>query len=314
MQAAEGHRVSVTEFKLLTNALTTSAISVILVASCSPASACTICTDAMLWKVFPPILIWAWLGIAWFLALVILSAIWNQKIPFVPRIRTGAVLVMLGSLAPLMFGLSITLPFLACAFLGSVMVLRNRPERYSLKFAGIVLLLTILALAAIATTAAREVISPTPGEPIDVILRWGGTVPARAALSELERAEPHSATSYRRILEEAPLPGEIPWMRYAWPGDCKQLGFFSVSQAAKRLVIIEDPTIDAPLLIEALRRSRACSKDYDAMEIEETLRQMTGLSLPDGTSTDEWQQAWLDLKKQGDEMKDGHRFSVNKNG
>jgi hypothetical protein len=217
-------------------------------------------------------LTWAWIGTAWFLALSVLATATKVKIRFVPHIVSAVVLVALGWLVGKMLaGPLFTLPFLFCAFSGSVLALLKKSEPYPATFVRGVCLIGLLSWAAIAATIVEEAIRPTPRTPADVILRWEGTVSEREAFRALRKAEPGSVDSYRRIV--------------------KQAGLFAVDFAAQRLVEIGDPKVDVPLLIDALGRPYI---HYVADPLEEDLRKMTGLALPDGTSQEAWRKAWRD--------------------
>jgi len=263
----------------------------LLLISSFPASACTICSDAMVWKIFPPILIWAWIGVAWFLALAVLSAIGKERIPYLPRIRISIILVVLGSLVPFAFGLTIVLPFLGFALLSFIWILRKRRD-YSPSFAIMTYTISLFSLAVMAITGIYEIISPTPRMPLNVILRWDGTVPSRVALDELKNEEPESAAVYREILKCALMPGDIPSTRWAWPYGVRKPNLSTVARVATRLSAIGDPAIDVPLLIETLQAARSVPENIFAEEIEEVLGTMTRISLSTGTSTEEWKVAW----------------------
>jgi hypothetical protein len=239
----------------------------------SSANACGQCAASQIWKLFPPLLIWQWIGIAWFLTLSLLKTVSKTELRFIPHIIPGAFLTLLG----LFFGFVMTgpitiLPFLVIAFAATIVLLFNRKKKYSLRLFIAIYLLAFLSISAIMVTGILEIIHPTPKSPVDIILRWEGTGSERIAFSELRKAEPDSVSSYREIVRKGT--------------------FYSVTQAVKRLAIVGDPEIDVPLVINGLERSRANSYKYLSIDIEDVLRKMTGLSLPEGTPVKEWRDKW----------------------
>ena len=237
-------------------------------------NACGQCTASLMWRAFPPILLWQWIGIAWFLGLSLISTNWGRGILFVPNTILAGILVLLGVLAYPIAGPFFTLPFLACAILGAISAFIYKTHDSSSGYTQLVISVSLLALGAIALTGILELAHPTPRSPVDVILKWEGTVSERLAFADLKKAEPDSVESYREIVRKAQL--------------------FAVGSAARRLAVVGDSSIDVPLVIGALERTRARSDKYVALDLEDSLRKLTGLSLPERTPATEWREKWVE--------------------
>jgi len=152
--------------------------------------------------------------------------------------------------------------------------------------------ISILSLSLILITFIYEIAYPTSRSPVDVIVRWDGTVASQVAFDELKNDGPESVAAYREILKCALMPGEIPSIRWAWPYGFRKPNSSTVARVATRLAAIGDPEIDVPLLIETLQAARSVPENIFAEEIEEALKTMTRISLSTGTSTEEWKVAW----------------------
>ncbi len=241
----------------------------------SSASACGLCAASIAWQTYPPILTWSWSGLAYFLALSIISATWKIRIHYVPRLAWALILVCVVWLTYFAFsGPALGLLLFAFALGGSIWTLFQGRKIHPPRFRRAILIVDILAVALIAGTSSWEAIQPTQRRPVDVILRWEGTVSEMACFATLKKEEPASLEDYRAIVPRA--------------------RFFAVGQAGHRLAKIGDPKIDTLPLIDALGRAQSRSDAYVAEDIEEALRETTGLSLPEKSSTADWRKAWME--------------------
>ena len=250
-------------------------VSLLFAPLASSAYACSQCQNATAWRLFPPLLIWGWIGAGWFLGISCAAAYWKVKVRFIPRLRATIPLLVLALFAfRLGLGFFSVLLFLPFAFLGGISVLLNRSTECPRRFRSTLHIISGLAVLAIAVTSATEIMFPTPRSPVDIILKWEGTGPERGAFVSLKKREPESVNDYRTIVMNANL--------------------FVVLRAAERLAEISDPRLDVPIIIDALARVREDSDEYLARNIEDVLREITHFTLEEGTSADQWRKAWED--------------------
>lgn len=248
------------------------------------AHACGMCVTALVWIAFPPLLVWGWVGLVWFLVLSVLAAVWKRKIRNVPRplgaVGTAIVALMafaavLGPLATLVLG--------ATALFGWLVLLgeeRRSASEYPVRFRVLTNAVSGVAVALIVFTGGRELVSPTPRSPVDVILRWEPTSPAILAFAQLLKEEPQSVSAYRRIVREA--------------------DGYAIGEAAKRLAVVGDREIDVSPIIDALGRAQSHGHAYEkvAGDIGDALREATGLSLSKTAPAAEWRRAWAAKENQ----------------
>lgn len=242
----------------------------------SSAYACGLCTAALIWRIFPPLILWGWVGVVWFLILSVLSAVWRRKIQFVPGPILSVVLAVVASVAyAAMLGPLVILPFAASALAGWLALLweeRRTPAKYPARFRVLSNAVSGTAVALIVLTGAGELVSPTSKSPTDALLRWEGTVSERISFTELKKQEPVSADAYREIVGRA--------------------RFFAVGTAAKRLAVIGDRERDVPTIIDALERAQTRRDQYVASDIGGALREFTGLPISNEAPAAEWRRAW----------------------
>jgi hypothetical protein len=239
-----------------------------------PASACPACTYALLFAVYPPLIMIACTGLAWCLLNGLWGAGWKGKLRCAAADWPG--LIALGILAPFVvwFGLPMALVMLACAIVAWACSFRREAvARLPAMQLRLVRVTGWMAIVVIGGRVMFEAAYPTPHAPVNVILEWDGTGLARGAVRELKKREPHSLPDYREIV--------------------RRTSGFNASDAAQRLAVIGDPAIDAPLAIDLLERiAKWDTNSYLTKEIELSLRTMTGLELPESTSAAVWKRAW----------------------
>lgn len=243
------------------------------------AHACGQCVAALVWTAFPPLLVWGWVGLVWFVTLSVLSAVWKRKIHNVPRPLSAVVLAIVATLAYAMMGPLVVLALGAAALTGWLALLREERRVGSecpLLFRVLTYTTSGTAVALIVFTGAREFVTPTPRGPTEIVLRWGGTSSGSMAFAKLKEQEPRSADAYRVIV------------RKGW-------GYLA-GEAAKRLAVVGDAEKDVPPIIDALERFQGLGKEYDyeAHDIGEALREFTGFSLPKEAPAAKWRSAWAE--------------------
>lgn len=247
-------------------------IAFVLVCFPGVSEACTDCSRSIAWVQFPPLVLWEKVILAWYFALVVISLIWNQKIRLVPSRRNPGTIAGIAVLYLMRSGPVLATVFLPLAIVSMVWELWKRPEGRPASMNRTIHAVGILAITTLLGSAAAEIFDPTPRTPADIVLRWEGTVSEQTAFGKMKKSEPQSASDYRRIVREG-----------RW---------FAVGFAAARLALIGESEVDVPLMIDALDRVREADREYVPSHVEEALRKMTGIKLPEDTSAEDWRAAW----------------------
>jgi hypothetical protein len=176
-----------------------------------------------------------------------------------------------------MLGPVTVLPFLIASFAVWIYSLKKSSIlKYPRRFIIAIRYIGAVAIVLVAVTTFAEIISPTPRSPVDILLsRWGNTgFSTIHAFDKLKKLEPGSLKDYRIILKKAFGSALI--------------------RAAKRIAIIGDPDIDVPLLINALEKARKDPDQWYSDDIENALREMSKLELPENTPISIWRSRWLE--------------------
>lgn len=241
----------------------TGTILVTLVAS---AEACSVCAYAMVERVLP--LTWGWIifSIIWFLALAASATARKEKLHCIPNFSLALLLVIILVIIGLMFmgPAPLFLLFLA-SIIGTLGAFFKKTEdsnslfKHDMKVIGGFVLLSLLGLGS-GSLYIRSTRTPS-----DFILGWLSTYPGRAVLSDLLKSGPEALPDLRVLVEK----GE-PEL---------------VAKVAERLAVIGEPQIDVPLLLNAL-------SSKDSSRVENALRRLSGLELPEGTATKIWRKEW----------------------
>lgn len=262
------------------------------------AAACGTCAYAMMRVGFPPSWPWSFLIPVWFLLQnVIEYARCNhdagrgggkEKTNFIPPVVRWLVIpvlvflvaVVLGSIA---FGPLLLLFLVFPAVYRFVLYLwsvRSAGSQVSPVFRNRTLALGALMLVLLGVTGVWETATIRRMSEADIIVMGVETPVERIRMSALKQREPNSATIYRDLLRRP------------------EVGLFT-QKAAEGLARINQPAEDVPLIIDALARVRADSS-YNrlASEIENSLRQLSGLKPPADTAVAEWRRLWQSRNRQ----------------
>ncbi len=250
----------------------------IVTLSSGAATACGICTLGLTWNLFPPVLSWSLLATGWFVSLAVLSEKENTRLILVPKITIAIVLGVAGVvLGFTFFGGIIMLPLLVPCFLNlGLSVFKIATPSWTGGFRWAVRLMGVVALAALSFFLVYDTRKAEEMDAADRIMMWEGSALSQKVFNELKEEEPASIEMYRKIIREH--DGFYLWM------------------TARQLQEIGEPEIDVPILIEAYRSPR--SEDEYGMEregIEEALRSLTGLDLPENTPAEEWERRWEEV-------------------
>lgn len=255
-----------------------------LIFSPSASWGCGICMWALSTQHLPAIIPWAILSVAWFIALSVLANRHGRRLLLVPHPGIAVVFVVVACALELAFtGPLITILLLVpcglntlSSFSRSISPSWSSSLRTGVRWTGVVAVGGMTFFGFHSSNAAKEM------DIADRIMAWQGTVLERTLLRELQEKEPESLGQYRKLMREG--SGSILWL------------------TSKRVAEVGEPEIDVPILIEALDSERSASEfknefnssDY-GMErefIEKALCQLTGLSLQQKTSAEEWEKEW----------------------
>lgn len=108
--------------------------------------------------------------------------------------------------------------------------------------------------------------------PSDYILNWELTYPGKCALNDLLKRGAEALPDIRVIVEKG-RPS-------------------SIALAAERLAVIGEPQNDVPLLLNALTSIRSIGYGNQSAMVENALRTLSGIELPEGTATNTWRAEW----------------------
>lgn len=233
------------------------------------------CVDAFatVERVLP--LTWGWVifSIIWFLALSASTTIRKEKLPCIPgffrAVLFVGILVVIGFLsmgpAPMFLLFLLSIIGMIGAFLKKAK--KTAPLfKKDMKVIGGFVLLTMLVLGS-GSFYIRSTRTLT-----DYILRWHSTYPGRVALSDLLNSGPETLPDLRVMVEKG-SPGLIV-------------------QAAERLAVIGERQVDVPLLLDALTSMRSRGDTTGSEKVENALRRLSGLEIPENTAVKTWREAW----------------------
>lgn len=244
-------------------------ISAILAIRASTAFACSVCTTALVDRFLPPVILWCGLSVFWFLAV-------KAVISFHRGIRTGIVscakvvlLVLVLGVAGVVFAigplglLALLVPALITtikAFLPSQDASARPPGVRDLRIVGTIGFVVFVSLSFYSLYIKRV------RSEADYILRWSGTGPARAAVSRLVSLRSEGLPDLRVIVQHG--------------------NYLAIEKIAES----GNPSTHVPFLIEILESTQL--ENRVVAQIEEALRALSGLELPEGTTPETWRHEW----------------------
>ncbi len=241
----------------------------------SSVEACSICMTAIADFLLPPILVWAAVAILLFLIASLVSGFTRSKVPGIPSFGY-ALLVALGFLVvgAMFLGLGTPVLLLIPVILMTAKTLRMRigngarpsvPHLW-LAYANLAVLTCLVAFSAHA-----HIVRP----PADFILKWQGTGPGGAALNRLCSRGPSALPDLRTV-----AVGGAPT---------------TAAQAAEAIAQHGTDEVDVPILIRSLENANG--DPYATPMIEEALRLLSGIDLPEGSTPQEWRRQWAEHKE-----------------
>jgi hypothetical protein len=233
-----------------------SLLLLLLMVTAADANACGVCVIAATDLILPPIQLWMLIALTWFLSNGIIRSVTRIDLPLQPKAfgAVGVVFLCLivGGIA---LGSLTVLPLMlppAYAFVRSI-VQRRAGER-SVQVIGA---LHVLAIAMAVVFSVHTLRTRTDAE---YIAQWPGSPTGRARFKALSSGGAASLPAYRVLLA----------------GDNE----FLALEAADRLGEIGIPEVDEPLLMNAAKRFRDSTDDYQ--RIQDALEKLRVRSGPSG--------------------------------
>lgn len=241
----------------------------------TPAYACNLCTLAFFDYYLPPVFIWQLFPIIWFLALCIVRRKDDLYVWGIPRLVFG-LLIGLGTIVignAVGFGPLLSLLLLIpCVILALATISKKIRQAWgpnqSKKYVGISVIGTISLFCLLGLSVSIQ-INRTPGE---YVAEWGLYGPGRSIVNQLKINSTSDLDDIRLIVSES--------------------NTYASTELAHTLAKIGDPTIDFPILLNALKRTRQSSGNYGEDDIEFALKVITGLKLESKTSVEDWEKAF----------------------
>ncbi len=245
------------------------------------AQACAMCTYAILWRVFPPVVPWTVIMLVWYFCYSIVVTIDGGQFLYIRRLPGSlgwigpAILlsvIMLGPIIMFIFGVLCLINFVVSLWPWPLLGWSSW-LRWEVRVIGIIF------IAALGYTAMTEYAAFRKMDQADIILKWHGDGLSFQMLQNLKEQEPASIPLYRKIVRE----GES----------------FTRARAARRLGEVGNREEDVPILIEALANESRLESEvhqYAARDISASLQELTGIDLPREAPAEVWREKWEALQ------------------
>lgn len=239
--------------------------------------ACSVCMTAYEDYALPPIMLWCFLSIALFIISGVIRKVLGMNIPFMPSIgqSIGYSLALLVA-GFLIFGLGLPVILLPPAILYAIMLLIRPVVGQQTMPNGILMAkgYAILVIITIASTSIYSYRIQHSRSKNQFVIEWGSTAIGRAIMREMANKGPSEIENWREI--------------------AKKGRDYTASQAATFVAKYGNREQDVPLLIDTLEHLRKEKRhfQYPAEDMEKTLKEFSGLNLPEGTSVEAWRTAW----------------------
>jgi MFS family permease len=246
----------------------------ILLGRTSQVMACSSCTLAHFDYFFPPFVLWQFFPIVWFIAACIATSRDGTQTVDFPRPWKG-VLIGIGTLivgmafaiGPVLALLLFIPPVILSFKTANRRIRRKWGKRQSKKYIAVSAIGSIALLCFIVITILIRS-NRTPGE---YVVQWGSIGQGRSIIRELKNDPTADLDEIRLIVSKSDTRAS--------------------AELVQTLANRGNPTTDFPILLNALKKSRARSISTEA-DIEAALRILTGLKLPEKTSIQQWQKAY----------------------
>lgn len=249
-------------------------IGTILLLSASYVEACGVCVAAVFDKFIPPILYWSLLSILWFLAIAFTASVRREKIANVPSVIAAFPLVIgLIIIGSMYLGPISLLPLLIPCIIVTLNAFFSSKEKASRqRLTKDIKIIGTCGIIAVVGLGAYSVYLRSSRTESDYILKWENTYSGKQALKNFKMLGAEAVNDLRAIIQRG--------------------GSTAVVIASEGLAEVGDPESDVPLLLNALTSIRSMRYSTESAKVEKALRTLTGIDLPEGTTSDIWRKEW----------------------
>jgi hypothetical protein len=245
----------------------------------SMAEACGTCMFAIFDRILPPIHLWSFFPIIWFLAPSIAVMIRGGKVDDIPPFITAAAVVfgllLVGAMSIGPLGLILLL--IPCLYISTVIISREKPRTWDKRLVRDLKIISFVGWFFFVGLVWYTVYIHSSRSPSDYILKWEPFGPGERLLKKLARSSPKALADLRKILKTA---------RYS-P---------TLEIAAEGFQTFGEPETDVPLLIDTFAKCSVLGSLPCISKVEAALRELSGLDLPEGTPAAIWWRNWNEIK------------------
>jgi len=241
--------------------------------------ACSVCAYALADRFLPPIYFWMVFASLWFLALSVLSETTNIKLAGIPKILKAILLVLILNIAGLfILGPIFVLALLLVSVVSTIDLFRKirncsneaKPYFVTIGIAGPICLLLMIT---------NSLWMQTTRSAVDFYKKWKMTYQGKLVLHEIAGKGQEGRDEVITVLQI---------------GDTE-----AVAIIGKAISSFDQPLNDVHFLLNAFERCKYKEDDFNLYsgKVEEVLRSLTGLDLPEGTHPKMWKEEWEKKQK-----------------
>jgi hypothetical protein len=244
------------------------------------AEACGSCMFAIFDRILPPIHLWSFFPIIWFLAPSIAVMIRGGKVDDIPSFITAVAIVfglfMVGTMSIGPLGLILLL--IPCLYISTVIIAEEKPLTWNKRLVRDLKIISSVGWILFIGLVGYTVYIHSSRSPSDYILKWEKPGPRQMLLKKLASSGPKALSDLRKIMKKA---------RYG----------ATLEIAAKGFQRFGEPETDVPLLIDALAKCTVLGSIPCKSKVEAALRELSNLDLPEGTPAAIWWRNWNEIRR-----------------
>jgi hypothetical protein len=233
-------------------------------------------------RILPPIHLWSFFPIIWFLAPSIAVMIRGEKVDDIPSFITAFAIIFGHFIVGTMYigPLGLILLLIPCLYISTVIISEKKPLTWNKRLVRDLKLISFVGWILFIGLVWYTVYIHSSRSPSDYILKWETPGPRQMLLKKLASSGPKALSDLRKILKNA---------RYS----------LSLEIAAEGFQTFGEPETDVPLLIDALAKCTVLGSLPCTSKVEAALRELSGLDLPEGTPAAKWWENWNEMDIMG---------------
>lgn len=247
----------------------------LILGNATPVFACNICTMAFFDYILPPLVLWQFFPIIWFLGICFVRKRDDRFTWGIPKAWIG-ILISIGTIIfgnAIGFGPFLTLLLLIpCIILSIITLNKGIRERWTQEQSKKYVTVSIIGSVSLFCLFGLSMlihINRTPGE---YVVEWGINGPGRSIIEKLKNNPASDLDEIRLVVSKSDK--------------------YASAELAETLAKRGDPSIDFPILLGALKKAREASLKYREDAFESALKIITGLDQQPGTDIEKWQTAF----------------------